>query len=77
MPVISLSSNASPDTAQPVKADALVIGLARKADGTLVIESGATRGKESALLASLADLGATGRADEVIKIPGTTTKLLV
>jgi leucyl aminopeptidase len=73
MSVISISSK----TLQLIKPDALVIGLARRDDGTLALEPGIAQLDEAALLASLGDLGATGRADEVIKVPGTTTRLLV
>ena len=77
MSVISLSSMANLEGPQPIKADALVVGLAIRDDGTLALETGTTRGGESVLLAKLRDLGASGRADEVIKIPGTSTRLLV
>ena len=65
-----------------IKDEILVVGLAfkkpaNKGQGALVIESGdiALEGKK--LLATLSDLGATGKTDEVIKIPGGVTKVLV
>lgn len=61
-----------------VKDDVLVVGLSTKsAKGALQIESGDLPLDTKALLQQLNDLGATGKADEVIKIPGTTTRLLV
>ena len=60
-------------------ADALVVGTARNADGSLRLEAGALTSILDAegLLSALTDLGATGNADEVIKVPGTTTKVIV
>lgn len=57
----------------------LVVGLARNDDKnrTLVIESGDIVLDAKPLLAALADLGATGSADEIIKLPGTAIRLLV
>ena len=61
-----------------VKDDVLVVGLSSKsAKGALQIESGDLALDAKALLQLLNDLGATGKPDEVIKIPGTTTRLLV
>jgi leucyl aminopeptidase len=61
-----------------VKDDVLVVGLSTKsAKGALQIESGDLALDTKALLQQLNDLGATGKADEVIKIPGTTTRLMV
>ncbi len=61
-----------------VKDDVLVLGLSVKsAKGSLAIESGDLAIDTKALLASLHDLGATGKEDEIIRIPGTTTRLLV
>jgi leucyl aminopeptidase len=77
MSVISISSKA----VQQLKPDALVIGLAKRDDGTLVLQQGRVQldadFDEAALLASLGALGATGATDEVIKIPGKRTKVLV
>jgi leucyl aminopeptidase len=61
-----------------VKDDVLVVGLsAKSAKGALQIESGDLPLDTKALLPLLSDLGATGKPDEVIKIPGTTTRLIV
>ncbi|MCX6444336.1 MAG: leucyl aminopeptidase [Actinobacteria bacterium] len=61
-----------------VKDDVLVVGLASKsAKGSLQIESGDLALDTKSLLQTLSDLGATGKADEVIKIPGNSTRLLV
>lgn len=65
-----------------IKDEILVIGLSYKkslkdSKATLVIESGDIALDTKKLLQSLADLGATGKCDEVIKIPGLTTRLLV
>jgi leucyl aminopeptidase len=61
-----------------VKDDVVVVGLSSKsAKGSLQIESGDLALDAKVLLQQLSDLGATGKPDEVIKIPGTTTRLLV
>jgi len=61
-----------------VKDDLLVVGLsAKSAKGALQIESGDLALDAKALIPLLSDLGATGKADEVIKIPGITTRLIV
>ena len=66
-----------------VKDEVLVVGLAAKSSKgaksspSLQIESGDLALDAKSLIATLADLGATGKADEVIKIPGTVTRLLV
>jgi leucyl aminopeptidase len=65
-----------------IKDEILVVGLSvkttsKKGPGALVIDSGDVALDSKKLLSTLADLGATGKADEVIKIPGTATKLLV
>ncbi len=57
-------------------ADILVIGLSAK-DGKLTIESGSASINSRSLLASLEDMGATGKADEVLKIPFTSPRLIV
>jgi leucyl aminopeptidase len=49
----------------------------RDGKANLVIESGDIALDPKKLLPILADLGATGKFDEVIKIPGITTRLLV
>ena len=65
-----------------IKDEILVVGLAfkkpaNKGQGALVIESGDIALDSKKLLATLSDLGATGKTDEVIKIPGGVTKVLV
>ena len=66
-----------------VKDEILVVGLAVKAAkaaksaSSLQIESGDLALDTKALLQTLADLGATGKADEVVKVPGTATRLIV
>ena len=61
-----------------VSDDILIVGLAKgaKAD-TLKIESGSVSLDEKSLLAALKDLGATGAANEITKLPGSTTRLLI
>jgi len=56
--------------------DILVIGLSHR-DGKLSIESGPTSLNSKSLLASLEDVGATGKADEVIKIPFSSPRMIV
>jgi leucyl aminopeptidase len=61
-----------------LKDDVLVVGLsAKSAKGALQIEAGDLALDTKALLPLLSDVGATGKADEVIKIPGTTTRLII
>jgi leucyl aminopeptidase len=67
-----------------IKDDVLVVGLAIKTGkaiklGTpiLQIESGDLALDTKIMLQTLADLGATGEADEVIKIPHISTRLIV
>ena len=57
----------------------LVLGLSFNADknSALSIESGNLAIDSKTLLNQLKELGATGKHDEVIKIPGTRTKLIV
>jgi leucyl aminopeptidase len=59
-----------------VKSDALVVGLARKVNGELEIVS-TLKLDHKELLQTLKDLGATGATDEVIKVPGTASKVLL
>ena len=61
-----------------VKDDVLVVGVSIKSGkGALQIESGDLALDSKALVATLNDLGATGKADEVIRIPGSSTRLIV
>ena len=60
--------------------DVLVIGFSRenkKGKKSFSLHSGSLKVDQSPLLEALEDLGATGAADEVIKLPGTSTKLVV
>lgn len=59
-----------------VKTEALVVGLAKTKSG-LVIESGKLKLDTAELLPALKDLGATGAIDEVIKLPGSSTKVII
>ena len=61
-----------------VKDDVLVVGLAARSGKVgLQIESGDLAIDSKTLLASLIDLGAKGDVDEVIKLPGTNTRLII
>lgn len=62
-----------------VSTGVLVVGLAHGEgkNPTLHIESGDIVLDTRALLATLADLGATGKADEIIRLPGSSIRLLV
>ncbi len=61
-----------------LKAEILVLGLASlNTKGGLVIESGDLALDTKSIVASLIDMGATGSADEVIKIPGLAARMLV
>ncbi len=58
--------------------EVLVLGLAStNAKDGLAIEAGDLRLDTKILLAQLADLGATGKADEIVKVPGSHVRLLV
>jgi leucyl aminopeptidase len=60
-----------------IKDDILVVGVSIKSGkGALHIESGDLALEAKSLTATLNDLGATGKTDEVILIPGTTTRLI-
>ena len=58
-----------------VNCDALVVGLAKGVKGLEIVST--LKLDEKEIIQSLNDLGATGKADEVIKLPGTATKVLV
>lgn len=61
-----------------IKDDVLVIGVSIKSGkGALQIESGDLALDSKSLVATLSDMGATGAVDEVIRIPGTSTRLMV
>ena len=61
--------------------DILVIGFSRETTKggkkTISIHSGDVKVDHAPLIEALNDVGATGAADEVIKLPGTSTKLVV
>ena len=62
--------------------DVLVIGFSREVKAgskkkSFTLHSGTLKIDQAPLLAALDDLGATGAADEVIKLPGSSTKLVV
>jgi len=59
-----------------VDSDVLVVGLAIS-NKKLQIESGASQIDTASLLATLNAMGASGKADEVIKLPSKNTKLVV
>ena len=67
-----------------VKDEVIVVGLAFKAGksakngpSSLQIESGDLAIDTKVLMQALIDLGATGKTDEVIKVPNSTTRLVV
>jgi leucyl aminopeptidase len=61
-----------------IKDDVLVVGVSIKSGkGALQIESGDLALDTKALVATLNDMGATGAVDEVIRIPGSSTRLIV
>ncbi len=60
-------------------AETLVLGLATR-DGKLIIEAGASALTTKPLLAILEDLGATGKREEIVKVPapaGSTVRLIL
>ena len=60
-----------------IRNEVLVIGFAIKKNGTFVIESGDLALDEKPLVQALKDLGATAKSDEILKVPGSTTRLMV
>lgn len=61
-----------------LKDEVLVLGLAStNSKGGITIESGDLSIDTKSILASLGDMGATGSADEVIKVPGSTVRMMV
>ena len=63
-------------TSEEQISEILVIGISSK-DGKLSIESGSTLVNNKAILASLEDLGATGAAEEIQKIPSSGKPRLI
>ena len=61
-----------------VKDEVLVLGLvSSNSKGGLAIEAGDMALDTKTILAQLSDMGATGKADEVVKLPGSHVRLLV
>jgi len=61
-----------------VKDDLLVVGLvSTNTKGGIAIESGDLALDSKSLLASLLEMGATGKADEITKMPGGPARLMV
>ncbi len=61
-----------------VKDEVLVLGLAStNSKGGIAIETGEMAIDTKTVLAHLVEMGATGKADEVIKVPGTHVRMLV
>ena len=61
-----------------VKDEILVLGLAStNSKGGIAIEAGDMALDTKTILSQLADMGATGKADEVVKLPGSHVRLLV
>jgi leucyl aminopeptidase len=78
--VVTAAKIATISTIKDLKGfDALVVGLAKDAEGNLRLEAGSlTSALDSeGLVNALTDLGATAASDEVIKVPGSTTKIIV
>jgi leucyl aminopeptidase len=57
--------------------DVLVLGLKRDQKKQLSIHTSGIKFDTESILEALVDMGATGAADEVIKLPGESTKLIV
>jgi leucyl aminopeptidase len=60
-----------------IKDDVLVIGIASNPKGGVAIEAGDLSVDTKALLALLSDLGATGKVDEIVKIPSSFVRIIV
>ena len=61
-----------------VKDEVLVLGLSStNSKGGIAIESGEMAIDTKTVLAQLVDMGATGKTDEVIKVPGTHVRMFV
>ena len=61
-----------------VKDEILVLGLAStNSKGGIAIEAGDMALDTKTILSQLVDMGATGKADEVVKLPGSHVRLLV
>ena len=60
-----------------IASEVLVLGLKRDEKKQLSIQTSGIRFDTGSIVEALEDLGATGAADEVIKLPGEITKLIV
>jgi leucyl aminopeptidase len=60
-----------------ITGDVLVLGLKRDDKKKLSILTSGIRFDSAAILSALTDMGATGALDEVVKLPGDSTKLMV
>ncbi len=60
-----------------ISGDVLVLGLKRDEKKQLTILSSGIRFDSASILAALNEMGATGALDEVTKLPGDSTKLIV
>ena len=60
-----------------IASEVLVLGLKRDENKKLSLQTSGIRFDSGPILKALEDLGATGAADEVIKLPGESTKLIV
>ena len=61
-----------------VKDEVLVLGLSStNSKGGIAIEAGDLAIDSKAILSQLVDMGATGKADEITKFPGTHVRLIV
>jgi len=61
-----------------VKDEVLVLGLSStNSKGGIAIEAGDIALDAKTILAQLVDMGATGKADEITKLPGTNVRLMV
>ena len=57
--------------------DVLVLGLKRDSKKKLSIQSSGIKFNGASILEALEEMGATGASDEVIKLPGESTKLII
>ena len=75
VPKISFAGKGANDPTQ-LKLDALVIGLSQNGK-KLVLESSIPLPDQADLLSALADMGAKGSLEEITKVPGIATKVIV
>ena len=75
VPKISFAGKGANDPTQ-LKPDALVIGLSQSGK-KLVLESSIPLPDQADLLSALADMGAKGSLEEITKVPGIATKVIV